>query len=338
MVASSLSSQLAGDDHRSTGTSPRRGETDHDALIHAFGHEPCRDELFSWCAFMVMIGAPLWRARALANRVKQKFLFENATMPDLEPIYTNDNCRFAAPLLWSLSIFWRESELTDDWKTLLTKDLEADGIRILSHQFSDSQTSQFGISTLPDVAPAMIVQRVKGRLYHLIHKRKPKPFKGNFSIRSVGHAPREAVEAYVAGQLVHHKMADPNVQARLREYQISCPEVDLSQMQKTSHGVFWYNLHLVFVHRERWNEIRHTVLDRVRSMMLAVAKKKKYRLAKAGILTDHVHLVLGCPFDATPLEVTLGFLNNLAFANQMKPVYQFGAYVETVGEYTNKVF
>ena len=259
-------------------------------------------------------------------------------MPDLKPIYTKDNCRFAAPLLWSLGIFWREHELTDDWKTLLTRDLEPDGIRILSHHFSDSQTSQFGISTLPGVAPGMIVQRVKGRLYHLIRERKPKPFRGNFSIRSVGKATREAVETYVAEQLGHHKMADPDLQARLERYQITSPEVDLSQMQKTSHGVFWYNLHLVFVHRERWHEVRHIVLDRMRSMVQAVAKKKSLRLARAGILTDHVHLVVGCPFDASPLEVTLGFLNNLAFANEMKPVFQFGGYVGTVGEYTNRAF
>ncbi len=259
-------------------------------------------------------------------------------MPDFTPIYTKDNSRFAAPLQWSLSIFWREPELADDWQSQLTKDLEPDGIRILSHHFSDSQTSQFAISSLPHVAPATIVQRAKGRLYHLIRERKPKPFKGNFSIRSIGNATRESVEKYVADQLGHHTMADPNVQARLEQYQVICPDVDLSKMQRTSHGVFWYNLHLVFVHRERWNEVRHEVLARVQSMVLAVAKKKSYRLARAGILPDHVHLVLGCPFDKSPCEVAMGFLNNLAFAHGMKPVYQFGAFVGTVGEYTNKAF
>lgn len=161
-------------------------------------------------------------------------------MPDFTPIYTKDNSRFAAPLQWSLSIFWREPELADDWQSQLTKDLE--------------------------------------------------------------------------------------------------PDVDLSQMQRTSHGVFWYNLHLVFVHRERWNEVRHEILARVQSMVLAVAKKKSHRLARAGILPDHVHLVLGCPFDMSPCEVALGFLNNFAFVHGMKPVYQFGAFVGTVGEYTNKAF
>ena len=259
-------------------------------------------------------------------------------MSELTPIYTKDNCRFAAPLQWSLSIFWREPEPNSDWVSQFAEDLEPDGIRILSHHFSDSQTSQFAISTLPVVAPAAIVQRTKGRLYHLIRERKPKPFKGNFSIRSIGNATRESVENYVADQLGHHTMADPNVQGRLEQYQIVCEEVDLSQMQKTSHGVFWYNLHLVFVHRERWNEIRHEVLSRVKSMVLAVATKKSYRLARAGILSDHVHLLLGCPFDVFPEDVALGFLNNFAFAHGMKPVYQFGGFVGTVGEYTNKAF
>lgn len=259
-------------------------------------------------------------------------------MPALSPIYTKDNCRFAAPLQWSLSIFWREPELVDDWQSQLTSDLEPDGIRILSHHFCDLQTSQFAISTLPNVAPATIVQRTKGRLYHLIRKRKPKSFKGNFSIRSVGNATRESVEKYVAEQLGHHKMADQNVQARLEQYQVRCPEIDLSQMQKTSHGVFWCNLHLVFVHRDRWHEVRHEILTRVQSMVLAVAKKKSYRLARAGILPDHLHLVLGCPFDASPADVAIAFLNNLAFAHGMKPAYQFGGFVGTVGEYTNKAF
>jgi hypothetical protein len=259
-------------------------------------------------------------------------------MSDISPIYTKENCRFSAPLQWSLSIFWKEPELFDEWKTQLAVDLEPDGIRILSHHFTDSQTSQFAISTLPHVAPTTIVQRAKGRLYHLIRGRKPKPFKGNVSVRSIGNATRESVENYVADQLGHHKMADPRVQARLEQYQIVREEVDLSQMQKTSHGVFWYNLHLVFVHRERWNEVRHEILSCVQAMVLAAAKKKSYRLARAGILSDHVHLVLGCPFNASPEEAALGLLNNLAFAQGMKPVYQFGGFVGSVGEYTNKAF
>ncbi len=259
-------------------------------------------------------------------------------MTDLIPVYTKDNCRFSAPLQWSFSIFWREPEPNSEWETRLAVDLEQDGIRLLSHRFADPLTSQLAISTLPFVAPVTIVQRVKGRLYHLIRERKPRPFRGNFALRSIGKATRADVEKYVGDQLGHHQMADPRVQARMDQYQIHCDEVDLSQLQKTSHGVYWYNLHVVFVHRERWNEIRHEVLSRVKSMLLAVAAKKSFRLARAGILTDHVHLVLGCPFDVSPGDVALGILNNLTFVHGMKPVYQFGGYLGTVGEYTNKAF
>jgi hypothetical protein len=45
------------------------------------------------------------------------------------------------------------------------------------------------------------------------------------------------------------------------------------------------------------------------------------------------HLVLGCPIEVAPDEVVLGFLNNLAFVQGMRPIYQFGGFVGTVGEY-----
>ena len=50
-------------------------------------------------------------------------------------------------------------------------------------------------------------------------------------------------------------------------------------------------------------------------------------------MPDHIHLTLGCPIEVAPAEVVLAFLNNLAFVHGMKPVFQFGAYVGTFGEY-----
>ena len=46
-----------------------------------------------------------------------------------------------------------------------------------------------------------------------------------------------------------------------------------------------------------------------------------------------VHLVLGCQPTESPLEVALGYLNNLAYVQEMRRVYQYGFYVGTVGEY-----
>jgi hypothetical protein len=68
-------------------------------------------------------------------------------------------------------------------------------------------------------------------------------------------------------------------------------------------------------------------------MVLKASSAKRHRLSRAGILADHVHLLLGCNLAESPQEVALGYLNNLAYAQQMRPVYQYGFYVGTVGEY-----
>jgi hypothetical protein len=257
-------------------------------------------------------------------------------MSDLKPIYTRDNCRFACPLQWGLTVFWRQPDEGDSWYDELAAATELDGIRLLSHRFSQPDTSQFAISTKPHISPLLVVQRVKGRLQHLIRERLPKAFHGNYAIRSVGMVTRETVERYVADQLGHHQMADPRVQDRLKRYQIQCPDIDLSEPQRTSHGRYWYNLHIVFVHRERWTEVRDDVLQRVRDMILRSCEAKGFRLSRAGILAARIHLLLGCPIEVAPEEVALGFLNNLAYVHGMKPIYQYGGFVGTVGEYTTK--
>lgn len=250
------------------------------------------------------------------------------------PLYTRDNCSFSCPLQWGLSVFWREPETDSAWFQELAAANEPDGIRLLGHRFEKPGISQFGVSTLPSVAPLLVVERVKGRLQHLVRHRRPKAFRGNYAIRSVGRVTREAIERYVADQLGHHQMADARVQRRFEQFQIERPEVDLSQPQRTSHGLFWYNLHVVLVHQSRGMEIREDVLARVREMILRASEAKRYLLSRAGILADHLHLVLGCPIEVAPDEVVLGFLNNLAYAHGMRPIYQYGAFVGTVGEYT----
>src|SRR5207248_1140753 len=123
----------------------------------------------------------------------------------------------------------------------------------------------------------------------------PKALQRNYALRSFGSATREAVEKYVGSQLNHHRMADPPVQALLARYQIHHPEVDLSQHRSTSHGVYWYNLHVVGVHAERWVEINANVLQQEMEMIERVCRAKSYWLSRGGILPDHFHLALGCP-------------------------------------------
>jgi hypothetical protein len=86
------------------------------------------------------------------------------------PIYTPDNCDDPAYQLdWSYSAFWRTRPPDLSWLDELKRLNEPDHIRILQHQFREPDVSQFLISTRPEVAPLLVVQRVKGRLQHLLH-------------------------------------------------------------------------------------------------------------------------------------------------------------------------
>lgn len=101
-------------------------------------------------------------------------------MPDLTPIYTRDTCRFSCPLQWGLTVFWRKAQPDDGWHLDLAAAVEPDGVRLLSHRFSEPDISQFAVSTQAQVSPLLVVQRVKGRLQYLLRQRLPKAFHGNY--------------------------------------------------------------------------------------------------------------------------------------------------------------
>jgi len=254
----------------------------------------------------------------------------------LKPIYTRENTKFSSPLQWGLTAFWRLPPEGDAWFPELASSLETDGIRLLGHRFDAPSVSQFAVSTRSEVSPLLIVQRVKGRLQYLVRQRWPKALRGNYAIRSFGKVTREIVENYIAGQVKHHPMADPRVVERLQHYQIGSDDVDLSQPQQTSQGRYWHNLHIVLVHRDRWMDIREESLRGVHDMILRVSRGKEYLLSRGAILPDHVHLTLGCPIEVAPGDVALAFLNNLAYVHGMRPIFQYGGFVGTFGEYDNR--
>jgi len=250
------------------------------------------------------------------------------------PLYTPENCPdHAYQLDWSYSVFWHARPPDFSWLDELKRLNEPDHIRILQHEFLEPNVSQFLISTRPSVPPLMLVQRVKGRLQHLLHGTMSKPFRRNYSLRSIGSTRREKLEQYLATQLSHHPMADPRVQQRLEKYQIFRPEFDLSQPRRPSHAEYWYNLHIVMVNDERYMEIRDEVLAGLRDMILRAADTKEHWLSRAALVPDHIHLMLGCKLEESPEQVVLGYMNNLAYACGMKPVFRFSYYVGTFSEY-----
>ena len=134
----------------------------------------------------------------------------------MQPLYTPDNTKPAYELNWGLTVFWRTTPVPDSlWLAALQQATEPDGVRIIKHQLTTGDASQFFVSTKPHVAPQELIRSVKGRLQHEIGSRVPKALQRNYCLRGIGAATREVVERYVADQLGHHRMADPNVQQRL---------------------------------------------------------------------------------------------------------------------------
>jgi len=255
-------------------------------------------------------------------------------MAVLEPIYTAENCKPAYQLFWSLALFWHApAPDAAAWLTTLKEAVEPDGVRILEHHQRSPKVSQFLLSNKCTVTPAQVMRSVKGRLQYLVRRDQPKAFQRNYSLKSVGEVRRQAIEKYVRSQLNHHAMADEKVQQALAAFQVPGTGVDLGQVRRSSHGEFIYNLHAVFVHDGRWHEIRPEVLESIRGMILRAGAKKRYSLSTIGLLSDHIHMTLGCSLTESPLEVALGYLNNLAYVQGMKRVYQYGFYVGTFGEY-----
>ena len=250
-----------------------------------------------------------------------------------EPLYTLANTRPAFQLTWSLSVFWRSSPPAPVWLDDLRRATEPDGVRVLEHCFPEPAMSQFLVSTQPAVSPHAAVRAVKGRLQYLLRSQCPKAFQRNYALRSVGWVKREDVENYVHRQTGRHPMADHRVQATFEAYQICNAHVDLSQSRQGDHAIYWYNLHLVLVHADRFHDVRPERIAATRDMILGVSDKHGDLLSRAGIVADHIHLTLGAPPSQSPAEVALRYMNNLAYSWGMKPVFEFGYYVGTFGEY-----
>lgn len=269
---------------------------------------------------------------------------------NVEAIYLADSTVAAWQLDWSLTVFWRSPPMTDDWLDDLRGALEPDGIRLLEHRFSQLDRSLFWLSTLPDVKPVELVQRVKGRLQYLVRSRWPQALRRNYDLHSIGSTRRDKTEQYVASQLSHHFPDDPDQRAALFDLQIVNPEVDLAQPRFTAHARYRCNLHLVFVHENRSQQMaslspRHPARrggprasalpfhEQVRAMIRRAAFAKGHLLSRLGLLPDHLHLVLGFSPEESPQEVALSYMNNIAYVYDMTSVLKPSYFVGTIGEY-----
>jgi len=210
---------------------------------------------------------------------------------------------------------------------------ELEGLRVLECQIHPEQC-QVTFSVTPACSPQFLCARAKGRLDHALRARKvPVDFSRKISLRSLGDANRDAIDAYLAQQARRESFVDPGFEHELGQLAFVDVTVDLSQPHESARGRYWNNLHLVLVTAQR-QPLRD--LDILRSLVAAVRKiaaVKGYRLRRASPMLDHLHLTLQVPFDVAAVDVVFAFQNNLAYMLDLGRFWADNYYIGTFGEY-----
>jgi REP element-mobilizing transposase RayT len=140
-------------------------------------------------------------------------------------------------------------------------------------------------------------------------------------------------EAYIERQVAKEPLVDPHSKAFLQQFTVRYPDVDLAVPSETNSGRYWYNLHLVLVSEGREGNHDAEYLSTLRDQSPRIAAKKGHRISTLSAMPDHLHLALRGNIEETPETIALAFLNNLAYALGQQPVWCFGYYVGTFGEY-----
>ncbi|MCA9011199.1 MAG: transposase [Planctomycetaceae bacterium] len=252
----------------------------------------------------------------------------------MQPIYTADNTNAAYQLNWSLSLFGLQPlPIIEQWLAELKTATVADGVRVLSAELRSANVAQFFVSTRPEISPSDVVRSVKSRLQYLLRKDLPKAFRRNYHIQSVGEAKSEVLDRYVAKQTEKHPMADPRVQSLLAGLQFYDQTVELDRPQIGTYGQYLNSIQIVLENDGGWHEVGEEHLNGVRNMIIAAAKKKDWRLSRIGLLSNHLHILVGAEVNESPQSVALSLMNNIAYVHSMTPVLKFSYYAGTFGGY-----
>jgi REP element-mobilizing transposase RayT len=252
----------------------------------------------------------------------------------IQPRYTSNLCSPAYQLNWSLSVFGRES-LPSPASSIeaLREALQKDQLKILEFNHNPPNIVQFFVSSQPNANPSDIVRLIKGRWQYLVRTREPLEFRRNYRITSVGTANADVLNSYINRQPDKHLMADPRVQELIESLQFHDAQVDLTTVRRSSHGEFRYALQVVIESESGWHDVRSSVLTAYRQAIVASCRKYDWFLARIGLLSNHVHVLVGPGIEESPMDVALVLMNNMAFTQGMKPMFRKSFYVGTFGEY-----
>lgn len=248
--------------------------------------------------------------------------------------YSANELSVAYQLRWSLAVFLK-APLTGpiDWVDELSRACEPDGIRVLEAKAADNNTLFLLVSTQPHVIPKSIVQRVKGRLQHLLRKRGGIEWRRNFRLSAVGDANARSVDDYIATQLKHHSMASSTAQVNLAAAQWHEPSLELTKPVNSGHGQYALALHVVLVHAERWCNAERDFVELTSNAIRSTLLHRDCPAGRIAILADHVHISLRLHYEVSPSALIVDLMNEVWDAHGGQRLWMEGYYVGTIGPY-----
>ena len=207
-----------------------------------------------------------------------------------------------------------------------------DGLRLLEHRWT-SDLVQLILSTSPTVSPAMLAQRVKGRLDHALRQANLSlPFSRKLAVKSLGEDRRDDVESYLRKQVSRERFVDSGCAQQLKSYTVVNSQVDLVAPTASARGRYWYNLHVVLVTSGRYSISDVAQLCLLRDTCDKIAAEKDYLISTLSFKPDHLHLVIRGNIEHSPLEIGRSFQNNLAHSVGNYRLWEDGFYVGSLGE------
>ena len=181
---------------------------------------------------------------------------------------------------------------------------KSDGLELQSRAWTPEQI-QMTFRAEPQVAPAFLAARAKGRLQHALRQAgAPCGFSRKIAVRSLGDNVSEVVAGYLRQQAVRAELVDERYRATLRAAGFEDDAVDLSAPTETKSGRYWNNLHLVAVTADRFRIGKENFLDKVRAGIFAWAEETGSRLKAFAPMPDHVHVAARGNPERSPLDLS----------------------------------
>lgn len=207
-----------------------------------------------------------------------------------------------------------------------------EGIRLLSTRCMPDRLQAL-IRVDESVAPAFLIQRLKGRLSRALKIDDPDfpGFSPHFFLRTLGQNTKSVVSNYVQSQVDRSDLVDPLYRRRMNELRFRRTEEVLAE--KTRHqGVYDLFAHVVLVtggHYRMFSPEARRVFD----SLCQAAEILGAEPMDISMMPDHAHLLLRWPKSLSAEALLEGIKQNSGKQLRRSAFWNPGGYVGSVGPY-----